>query len=198
MEALLGPARQRLRWWAGALRIVHELEHPSLDADRTITRLRASEIEKQPLLRVIYERGAGFPWDLLAWESHVSGPFGIYRLVAVFPERPEDRRAVVVAHTPDTGSRPRMLCLDGPIVRAHRYDERELCLYYPPDPPERRWSLDQGLLGLFDMARIHVLAEHSLLMNPQLGWPLSEAPHGLTAPAPSDPQLRLPPLAARL
>lgn len=198
MEALLGSARQRLRWWDGALPIVHELEHPSIDADRTISRLRPDEIEKQPLLRPMYEKAAGLPWDLLAWESHVTGPFGMYRLVAVFPERPEGRHEVIAVPSPATGSRPRVLCLDGPIVAEHRYDERELCLYYPNDPPERRWTLDQGLLGLFDMARAHVTAEYSLLTNPKLGWPLAEAPHGPTAPAPSDPRLRLPPLAARL
>jgi hypothetical protein len=146
----------------------------------------------------MYEKAGGFAWDLLAWESQVTGPFGVYRLIAAFPGRPEPRWAIVALRDPTDGFRPRVFCPDGPRVREHRYSDRELCLYYPKDPPERRWTLDQGLLGLFDMARAHVHAEYSLLMNPELGWPLPEAPHGPTAPAPSDPALRLPPLAERL
>src|SRR6185295_3212868 len=132
VEVALSAERQKLRWWSGRLTDVFRLEHPSCEADPTITRLRPFEIERQPWLRPLYERAGGYPWDLLAWEAQATGRFGILRLIAAFPAPPDQR--------------PRVFCPDGPPAPDHRYDALELCLYYPDDPPERCWTLDQGLL----------------------------------------------------
>lgn len=183
MEVALSAERQKLRWWSGRLTDVFRLEHPSCEADPTITRLRPFEIERQPWLRPLYERAGGYPWDLLAWEAQATGRFGILRLIAAFPAPPDQR--------------PRVFCPDGPPAPDHRYDALELCLYYPDDPPERCWTLDQGLLGLFDMGRVHLAAEELCRVDDK-PWAIDEAPHGDTAPAVADPSLRLAPLGERL
>jgi len=162
---------------------VLRLEHPSCSADPTISRLRSFEIERQPCLRPLYQQVGGFPWDLMAWEAQATGRFGILRLIAAFPAPPDQR--------------PRVFCPDGPPAPDHRYDAFELCLYFPDDPGERRWTLDQGLLGLFDMGRAHVAAEELRRVDDR-PWSIDEAPHGDTAPAVPNPSLKLAPLGERL
>jgi hypothetical protein len=183
VEVALSAERRKLRWWSGRLTDVFRLEHPSCEVDPTITRLRPFEIERQPWLRPLYERAGGYAWDLLAWETQTTGRFGILRLIAAFPAPPDQR--------------PRVFCPDGPPAPDHRYDAFELCLYYPDDPPERCWTLDQGLLGLFDMGSAHVAAEDLRRVDDR-PWAIDEAPHGYTAPAVADPSLRLAPLGERL
>jgi hypothetical protein len=68
-------------------------------------------------------------------------------------------------------------------------------LYYRQDPSERRWAAEPGLLGLFDVARVHVTDEYIWRRTGK--WPSEDAPHGITAPAPADPSLALPPLSPR-
>lgn len=64
----------------------------------------------------------------------------------------------------------------------HRNSDDSLCLYYPLDPPERRWHSELGLAILFDLVADHLFAE---LYWRQTGghrggeWVISEAPHGL-------------------
>lgn len=101
------------------------------------------------------------------------GPWGRYRLAAIFPGSP-------------TKAPPRALCLDGPIGAAagpHRFDDLALCLYMPSDPPERRWRLSSGVIGLMDLARRHVAAEYFWQRDGE--WVIDEAPHGTTPPAPA-------------
>jgi hypothetical protein len=54
---------------------------------------------------------------------------------------------------------------DGPAGRdasPHRFPERggrRLCIWYPSDPPERRWEPNDGLLVLFGMIAEHLFKE---------------------------------------
>jgi hypothetical protein len=59
----------------------------------------------------------------------------------------------------------------------HRYpDDDALCLWQPLDPPDRRWTSDQGLLVLIELIRRHLFLE---LQWRQTGtWILEDAPHG--------------------
>lgn len=79
---------------------------------------------------------------------------------------------------------------DMPEVRAdpgadskHRNPDDSLCLYFPQDPPERRWRSELGLSILLDLVADHLFAE---LYWRQTGghrtgtWVLNEAPHGLS------------------
>lgn len=64
----------------------------------------------------------------------------------------------------------------------HRYPNGALCLFFPGDPPWRRWlSRRDGLDGLLEIACQHLAAEHLWrAMGAQNGgqWVLNEAPHG--------------------
>lgn len=48
---------------------------------------------------------------------------------------------------------------DGPTESPHRYGERKLCMWYPADPPELRWLPEHRLVGLIEMARLHLFRE---------------------------------------
>jgi hypothetical protein len=56
---------------------------------------------------------------------------------------------------------------DGPSDSPHRYvphpkdplQRPSLCIWYPDDPPERRWVPSDGLLSLIEMTRVHLFKE---------------------------------------
>jgi hypothetical protein len=174
--------RCRARWWEVQEARVAALEHPSLEMDPTISRLDGDEVDRNADLRRVAEGLWVEPVDLLTYLAPADGPFGRYRLAAIFPLPPD-----VVD--------PAVLCLDGPRgpwSSKHRNGPTELCLYYDDDPLERRWTEVLGLLRLFDLARRHVTAEHVWREMGQ--WPTEEAPHGRAEPALPDPSLALTPL----
>jgi hypothetical protein len=178
----LSDVRHALRWWVNSPRAFAALEGSSLREDPAISRLTADEIDANADLRS-YITTDIFPVDLLAYRALADGPFGRYRVAALFllpPERVD----------------PRVLCLDGPRgmeASEHRNGPVELCLYFKDDPPERRWRARDGLLRLFDLARRHLVGEY--LWREERTWPIEEAPHGDAAtPAPPDPALELAPL----
>lgn len=70
--------------------------------------------------------------------------YGPRELTIVFPRR----------HTRS----PRVFA-DGPTVNRHRFDDGSLCMWYWPDPPDRRWTFDQGLLALINHAILHLFKE---------------------------------------
>jgi hypothetical protein len=178
----LSDVRRALRWWVNSPRAVAALEGSSLREDPTISRITADEVEANADLRS-YITTDVTPADFLAYRALADGPFGRYRVAALFllpPERVD----------------PRVLCLDGPRgmeASEHRNGPVELCLYFKDDPPERRWRARDGLLRLFDLARRHLVGEY--LWREERTWPIEEAPHGDAAmPAPPDPVLELAPL----
>jgi hypothetical protein len=174
--------RRTARWWEWSPRRLETLEGASLREDRTITRLGGDEIERNPHLRGFVEAAGIEPGDLLVYEAAADGAFGRFRLAAIF------------LFPPDIDD-PRVYCLDGPLggdASTHRNGEVELCLWYKDDPDERRWKSEDRLLRLFDLARRHVTGEHIWRMTGC--WPIEEAPHGETEPAPPDPSLALPAL----
>ena len=178
----LSPRRWQARWWERLPARVQALEGASLREDRTIRRLDAEEIERNRDLHAFAASNGIEPEDLLAYLAWAEGRFGRYRLAALFLLPPDL-------------ARPAVLCLDGPRGEAaskHRTSQVELCLYYKDDPPERRWQPQDGLRRLFDLARRHVTGEH--IWRQTGAWPVQEAPHGETEPAPRNPSLALGPL----
>lgn len=159
--------------------------------DSTIALLTLREMRRLPDVVSYAERARVRLWDLLAYSALAETGDGRLRLVAVFPGHPDT-------------THPDVLCLDGPRTSKHRNPPFEdggfgksatLCLYYRQDPKERRWTPEHGLLGLFDIARVHVTNEH--IWRCTGNWPSEDAPHGITAPAQEDPSLALPPRSPR-
>jgi hypothetical protein len=71
-------------------------------------------------------------------------------------------------------------CADSP----HRMPDDSLCLYYPADPPERRWLPEHGLAALLDVVNDHLFYElHWRATGGRHGgqWLGDEAPHGWAA-----------------
>ena len=69
----------------------------------------------------------------------------------------------------------------------HRLTDDALCLYYPLDPPERRWLHTNGLVVLLEIVRQHLLFEEHWRQTGGFGdhrgrnrgtWLGEEAPHG--------------------
>lgn len=55
--------------------------------------------------------------------------------------------------------------------------DNALCLWYPRDPPERRWTVDKGLLDLLGIITSHLLYEAHWRATGG-DWAGDEAPHG--------------------
>ena len=76
---------------------------------------------------------------------------GIQRqLTIIFPNRPSQYPPYVMS--------------DGPRPARHRwpaYRPTHLCLWYANDPDGMRWTLDNGLAQLIDLARVHLIRELS-------------------------------------
>jgi hypothetical protein len=159
--------------------------------DETIACVGMRDMTLMPDLVALLKRRGVEPYDVLAYSANADTHEGRLRLVAVF-----------FGH-PDT-SHPEVLCLDGPRDSDHRNPPFEdavfgrsasLCLYYREDPDERRGRPENGLLGLFNLGRMHLANEHEWR---RAGiWPGEHAPHGETEPAPSNPALAIAPISPR-
>jgi hypothetical protein len=168
-------------WWTDYPDLVLNLEQHALRADSTICRLSCERVRVNPVLRRYYDRFERW-WMTLGYQALAEGPWPPRRLVTLFP-------------APPWAIPPIVLCLDGPTDSPHRIGSHELCIWYPHDPPERRWHVNDGLVRLFDLARRHLLAEH--VWRERGGhdrdWPIDQAPHGAAPSAPARPDLALAP-----
>lgn len=72
-------------------------------------------------------------------------------------------------------SRIPQVIVDGPAESPHRYDDGTLCMWYPHDPPERRWTFSDGLLQLVGLIQVHLVREQ--LWRETGHWYGDEAPH---------------------
>jgi hypothetical protein len=190
VEALLNPERKLVRWWPGRFDLLERLERPSKEIDPTIRRLNSRTLRRNPdLARAGRELNVP-TWDLLGYEAIAEDLYGRVRIVVLLP------------YSPYEGNDPWVYALDGPRNSLHRNPPRDegttdssasLCLYFGGDPGERRWSPEYGLIGLFDLARRHLAAEH--IWRTTKKWPFEDAAHGLAArPARPRPELRVEPL----
>lgn len=69
----------------------------------------------------------------------------------------------------------------------HTYGACRLCMWYPSDPPEKRWKKSDGLLKLIDTAVLHLFKEYYFREKGEwLGDEVHEAPR--KAAAASRPQ----------
>lgn len=173
-------------WWCGRFELLHYLECPSTRLDPTIENLPLHTLRQHPDLRAFLERRGVPALYMLGYGAVAEGPYGIVRLAALFPA------------DPFRGGDPEVFALDGERRSLHRNGGEDgtsahLCLYFPGDPDERRWTVDYGLIGLFDLARRHLACEHVWRATDQ--WPTEDAPHGNAAtPVAPRPELRVRPL----
>lgn len=80
----------------------------------------------------------------------------IYRLTVDVPTY--ERRKLTIVFPRRYPRSPRIFA-DGPIVNRHRFDDGSLCMWYWRDPPDLRWTFDQGLLDLVNHAILHLFKE---------------------------------------
>ena len=81
---------------------------------------------------------------------------------------------------------PRVHAEPGALSPHRMPSDDALCLWYPLDPAERRWTADKGLLDLLDIITSHLLWEsHWRLTGGVTGgiWAGDEAAHGLAGEA---------------
>ncbi|MDE0268089.1 MAG: hypothetical protein OXI96_03510 [Acidimicrobiaceae bacterium] len=50
--------------------------------------------------------------------------------------------------------------VNGPTDSPHRYHDGTLCMWYPQDPVDRRWTFSDGLLHLIGLIQVHLIREH--------------------------------------
>lgn len=84
----------------------------------------------------------------LIYEQHVTVThYSVAHEVAVvLYARPSEREPLVYA-TNTQGFR-------------HLYEHGRLCLWHPKDAPDRRWTLDDGLVRLLDLVAVQLFKEH--------------------------------------
>lgn len=190
MDRFLDQVRIDARWWVDQFDLRWRLERPSMELDPTITRVSGYTLRRHPDLDAFNRRALLLWSDVLGYQARAEGPYGVVRLAALFPKSPFE------------GADPSMFALDGERFSLHRnppFDQgvegvsANLCLWFPQDPPERRWTAEYGLVELFDLARRHLAAEHVWRETDR--WPTEDAPHGDHAqPVRSRPELKVAPL----
>jgi hypothetical protein len=72
----------------------------------------------------------------------------VYELMIDVPAY-DDRRVVRIEFPATPSVRPSVFA-DGPGDSPHRFKDGSLCMYHPDDPPERRWTPNEGLAALID------------------------------------------------
>lgn len=86
---------------------------------------------------------------------------------------------------------PRVLAAVGARSPHRMPEDDRLCLWMPHDPPEQRWTPDDGLQRLLDITAEHLFAEEHWRRtggvdehDVEVGeWPIAQAAHGMSAPA---------------
>ncbi|NMO54544.1 hypothetical protein HH310_25595 [Actinoplanes sp. TBRC 11911] len=70
--------------------------------------------------------------------------------------------------------------VDGPTDSPHRYVDGSLCMWYPYDPPERRWQRSDGPVVLLGHIAAHLIREHWWRRTGE--WAGDEAAHRTQTP----------------
>jgi hypothetical protein len=75
--------------------------------------------------------------------------------------------------------------VDGPAESPHRYPDGSLCMWYPNDPPEMKWTLSDGAGVLVANIAAHLIKEEWWRMTGD--WPGPEVHHRPADPS-NDPK----------
>lgn len=82
-----------------------------------------------------------------------------------------------------------MVNVDGPTDSPHRYSDGTLCMWYPTDPPERRWIHADGAAALVANITAHLIREEWYRKSGE--WLGDEVRHGARDPN-NDPAIQVP------
>ncbi len=113
--------------------------------------------------RVLFERNALSQFPILRREQKQldgRGP-GCSYFVEIDVSFYEKRRVEIFFGQYGNGEIPVILA-DGPTDSPHRFGDfgrRRLCVWYQDDPPESRWTHEDGLLHLLGLIRAHLFRE---------------------------------------
>lgn len=103
---------------------------------------------------------ARFPEEYGGFTRQVVGRALVYTGEVDIPDVGRRRLAIIFSGRPRT--RPPIVMADGPRCSHHRYRwarPTSLCIWHPADPPPGKWTLEEGLVGLVDRARVHLVKE---------------------------------------
>lgn len=120
---------------------------------------------------------------------YVEEPARVYRHDGIDVQGRTERVAVTVVFRPTRWYPGELRLLDGrnfPSVYAgqmdeapHRFADGSLCLYYPRDPVQRRWTTQRGLRTLLSLAADHLFFEDVYRDTGE--WIAPQAEHGFLA-----------------
>jgi hypothetical protein len=101
--------------------------------------------------------------------------FGIVGYSGVIEVPFYEERHIIVLVFADTA----LVFPDGPRESPHRYAGMALCMWYPDDPVNARWTPDNGIDDLLYRVRNHLFRE--AWWRDTKEWLGAEAPHGAAA-----------------
>lgn len=124
--------------------------------------------------RLAFERGAQrrVP-GLRGRHSRRPGSRGWYYRLTM-PVEGFEARVVYVFFDPSNPKLPKVY-VDGPEPH-HRYSDGSLCMWYPKDTPDQKWSFPDGLEKLLAFIAVHLFKEAWWREHDE--WLGDEAPHG--------------------
>lgn len=122
-------------------------------------------------IRFIHEvRGCDLPVRAIATDRQHRGGFAVE--VHVKPPGVPVRRVRIYFHR---GGEVPTVRVDGPTESPHRYEDGSLCMWYPDDPPDRRWVHRHGARALLGHIAAHLVREEWWRRTGE--WAGEEAPH---------------------
>lgn len=138
-------------------------------AKRLRRRLRAARRSKAWKARPWWEQVPGelamlerdFPPEYANFTRDRIGDALVYRGLVELELLGIQRKVIIIFRGRPSVFRP-IVMADGPRRSRHRFywsRPSSLCLWYAPDPDSMRWTLKDGLAGLIDLARLHLVKE---------------------------------------
>ncbi len=93
-----------------------------------------------------------------------------------------EARSVKILFAADRAADAPIIVADGPIESPHRFSDLErtrLCIWHPSDPRESRWTVQDGLVSLLALIKLHLFREGWWRDTGGGEWLGPEANHGL-------------------
>ena len=108
--------------------------------------------------RAVFERGAKQQSPTLRGTTRKSGSKAgrTYKVLLDVPHY--ERREVEIFFSKQTPPLAKITA-DGPTDSPHRYGDGKLCIWYPDDPVNEKWVVEDGLLMLLGLIIAHLFRE---------------------------------------